>query len=298
MKAISYALFGANKERQDNCFDFNSYLSSMMVCIRMNRLVYPDWDNVIHVDKTTHEAYYTFFEALSNTPNIVIKVQNEAPICEAMLWRMKPIFELNNDVTSKYTHVICRDLDSPSTYKEAQAVQHWINRMTKAAHAITDSDSHTIPLMGGMIGFMPDHFLTRTGFKSWDQMMGVARNHYSFNYKGSDQDFLNRIIYPYFSQHGSDSITQHYFEGMPNTFLSDYYTCQCGRGRLHKQDCPLNIPLDINPELNETIDISGHIGCAGYYIPPTVKIFNKYAHLFADLKKIELLYPNIFFWNN
>ena len=70
-----------------------------------------------------------------------------------MLWRLLPIFEYNVE------RIICRDTDSPLTYREAQMVKEWENS-PKVVHAITDSVSHNIPLMGGMIG-LTKHFRDR-----------------------------------------------------------------------------------------------------------------------------------------
>ena len=84
-----------------------------------------------------------------------------APLCEGMLWRMKPIW------LEGVTHTICRDLDSPLTYREAQMVKEWVDS-GKIAHAITDSVSHNIPLLGGMIGFTKDFI---TYFYSWEQII-------------------------------------------------------------------------------------------------------------------------------
>ena len=143
MKAISYALFGYNKARQENCFDFNSYLRGLMISIRMNRIVYPDWTTVLNTDQETYEA----FKDLLDGCGIEVYVNGPELLCKAMLWRLKPIY-LKHEGTDvpRFTHVICRDLDSPTTKREAQCVQYWLGRGS-SIHAITDSVSHNIPLM-------------------------------------------------------------------------------------------------------------------------------------------------------
>ena len=219
---MSYSLFGYG-QKYDNCFSFDSYLSGLMLSLRFNKLLYPSWHNILQLDKVTHEAYEYLFSSLEKIEALKIEINEEAPLCKAMLWRLKPIFWGKAD-ESEFTHVICRDLDSLSTYREVQAVKTWIDN-DKAAHAIADSVSHTIPMLGGMIGFRPSEFTARTGIKSFENL--IALNKFDMSVKGADQKFLNQIVYPHFSEMGNDSITQHYFKGHANTWLSDFHTCNC-----------------------------------------------------------------------
>jgi len=280
MKAISYSLFGYERGRAENCFDFNSYLRGLMINLRMNRLLFPDWTINLQTDRKTYEAWGSLLDRLP----IELEVhQNNVPLTLAMLWRLRPIFDTKDDKW-KYTHVICRDLDSPATYREAQAVQYWINK-DKAAHAITDSVSHNLPMLGGMIGFRPDYFSQRLGVHSWRELINKSPN-LNWEVKGTDQTFLCEVVYPCFASHGTDSITQHYVLGMPNTFLSDYHS--------KIQDMELDIPYD----LKESNSVCGHIGSAGYYETAMFKFLGKHWDKFEDLLKIEKDYHNIFYWTN
>lgn len=283
-KCIAYALFGYNKSRQENCFDFNSYFRHFMINLRMNRLIYPSWVSVLYTDQSTYDGFSNFFEQLRHR-GVVINICTDAPLCKAMLWRLKPAFEY--DISTGFpiwSHALCRDLDSPSTYREAQAVTYWISK-DKAMHAITDSVSHNIPLMGGMIGLIPRYFGQRIGVYNWENLIAMGSD-INFSVKGSDQTFLNKYIYPCFAQQGTDSITQHYILGHGNTWLSDYHN--------KIQD----IQIDIPEELRESNDVCGHIGSSGYYSSVMDKFINKYKHLFTDLLDIERAYPNIFLWVN
>lgn len=290
-KAIVYSLFGYNKERHANCFDFNSYLRGLMTNIRMNRLLFPGWEIVLETDRTTFEAFERLFSRLP----IKVHVNDDAPLCLAMLWRLKPVFEMAPNITWEYSHVLCRDLDSPPTYREAQAVEYWIKR-DKAMHAITDSVSHCLPLLGGMIGVRPDYFTERVA-QSWDEMIELGGG-MDFNRKGSDQTFLNQFIYPRFAQHGNDSITQHYFNGMSNTFLSDFHTCNCPPPAGHDPRCPNNVELALPFELAESNSIAGHIGAAGAYEGALFKFLRKHWDKFNDILEVEKEWPKIFFWVN
>ena len=279
MKVICYSLFGYDRSRPDGCFDFNSYLRGLMINIRMNRLLFPDWEICLQTDQATYDAWGELFNRLP----ITIEVhQNGVPLTLAMLWRLRPVYYKNEDTTAKYSHVLCRDLDSIATYREVQAVRYWMNK-DKTLHAITDSVSHDLPLLGGMIGIIPKYFTERTMTRTWKELID-KNNSFNWNQKGSDQTFLNQIVYPCVAQKGTDSITQHYVLGHGDTFLSDYHN--------KIQDMELDIPF----EYKESNDCCGHIGSAGYYNGQTSKFINKHADKFLDLIEIEKDYSDLFSW--
>ncbi len=165
-RAIVYSLFGFGKQRNESSFEFANYLRGLLINIRLNRMLFPGWEIVLETDVDTNNEFKSLFDQLP----IVVEVNNEAPLTLAMLWRLKPIY---HDAIGgfKYSHILCRDLDSPPTYREAQAVKYWLNR-DKTMHAITDSLSHNVPLMGGMIGAIPEYFVIRTGAHSWQELVG------------------------------------------------------------------------------------------------------------------------------
>lgn len=278
MKIISYSLFGYNKERQENCFDFNSYLRGVTINYRLNRLIYPDWTMLVNMDTQTFLGLENFWNAMCTLENFKIQVYKEAPLCEEMLWRLKPCFWEE----PRPTHLLCRDLDSPTTYREAQAVTYWMNR-DKTLHAITDSISHNLPLLGGMIGIIPKYFTDK--FKTWNDL--IYNKGIDYSIKGSDQTLLNQYVYPAFAKHGEDSITEHFILGMPNSFLSD----------CHNTIQPLD--LDIPFSMSESNTICGHIGAAGWYEPALLKFLYKYKEQFEDIVKIEQTESKtIFYWIN
>lgn len=271
-KAISYALFGYNKERQDNCFEFASYLRGLMINVRMARLIYPTWKVVLNTDQSTYNAFKTLFDNIGAD----VYIHPEAPLCKAMLWRLHPAF-----MTNDYSHVLCRDLDSPLTYREAQCVQFWLNR-EKGMHAITDSISHDVPLLGGMIGIRVDDWVMNFGY-NWDDMLMLAGG-MDFTHKGSDQTFLNHYVYPKFANKGKENIIQHYIKGYANTFLSGWYN------EVPEQE------LEINAEMRESNDTCGHIGAAGWYETAMFKFLRKHKDRYPDLLEFEKQYPTIFYW--
>ena len=107
---------------------------------------------------------------------------------------------------------------------------------------------------------------------------------------------MNGVVYPKFAEHGRDSITQHYFWGMPNTFLSDCHTCNCPKGQGHLSGCRYDIAINIPEVLKESNSICGHIGSSGFYEPPMFKFIKQYWHKFGDILEIEKKNPDIFWW--
>lgn len=277
MKAIVYSLFGHGKPQEQDCFSFPSYLRGLAVNLRLARLLYPKWEIILETDKATYDAYKDYFDNVKLT----IEINPPADLTLAMLWRLKPAFH-HEGGKWKYTHVLCRDLDSPLTYREAQAVQYWINR-DKALHCITDSVSHNLPMLGGMIGVRPDYFIERISAGSWEDM--IAKGKYNWRQKGTDQTFLNQCIYPCFARHGSDSVTEHFVKGMPQSFLSD----------CHPEIQPMEIE-GVSPLLNESNEIAGHIGAAGWYSGQLSKFLFKHKDRFNDLLEAEKTHKDIFYW--
>jgi hypothetical protein len=177
MKILSYSLFG-----DPNSFEFPFYLRGLYFNLRMNRLLYPGFDNHVSVAKNIQNDVVNSLWSLF--PNTSMVFENEAPRCQAMLWRIKPIFE------TKATHVICRDLDSVSTYREALCIYEWLNSGLPF-HAINDNAAHS-GLMGGLVAFKSEDFKRDTGYTSFEQMIQGQ----DLKKHGSDQNFMNKFIHP------------------------------------------------------------------------------------------------------
>lgn len=277
---IGYSLFGY-KHQHDNCYDFKSYLRYLGLDLKMKELIYPDWKIYIAMDEQTYESpYKPFFEYHQEAGKIDIEIVPPQPLCLMMLYRMKPIFKTDGSGFPYADRVICRDIDSLVTYRELQAVQYWINN-GRIAHAITDSVSHTIPLMGGMVGFMSKELRERIGCTTFEEMIALAPG-MDYSRKGSDQDFLNRTILP----RVANSITEHFILGM----------YQSGRGDCHHhiQD----VPVPIRAELKESNLLVNHIGQAGCIVDPVLKFFKQ--HLAPEMMdyydEAEKLFPDVFYW--
>jgi hypothetical protein len=288
MKAISSSLFGYNKARAENCFDFDSYLRGFHLCIRFNRILYPDWITVLNLDESTYNSpYKPIFDWHAEKGFARISIREPAPLCKAMLWRLATVFDYDHPEW-RYTHVICRDLDSISTFREAQMVQEWVNE-DKAMHCITDSISHTIPMMGGLVGFRPGYVndivkASEDPGSVWSSLLSQTPD-IDYRIKGSDQSFLNRILYPKLCEHA----TEHFIKGMPHNRAEQ-------NGRHYSVDQDLDIGVD--SKFKETNLLAGHSGAAGYYQPATEKFLyhnDPYKQEYDELERLEE-FKQVFYW--
>lgn len=273
-KCISLSLFGFGQEDKD-CHSFRSFLQFFSVNLRAYKFLFPDYHIVLYIDANSYKSHILYFGEIHKLDFVEIWIMGEKEdLCKSMLWRLYPVF--------KYDYTICRDIDSLPTLKDWRCIERWIQDGTKA-HAISDSISHTIPLMGGMIGFkkyaFPNHILENPKF--------------DFKRKGSDQDFLNQIVLPYLC----DSLSEFRFLGispMPNNPFSHevgaFSTDTCcdklvnhiGQGGYHLEET-----------FNEITNIK-YEGALNYYVRNP--LFNEVAELNELLFKAEALYPETFYW--
>jgi hypothetical protein len=265
--AISYALWGKDQPKHRDCFDFESFLRTFAMCLRMNRLLYPDWETVVHVNAASAGQVHDLCKDLPMVR--VVQMRDDVGLCHNMLWRMAPIFQ-------GYDRVLCRDTDSPATWRERAMVQEWIDEGT-SAHTINDSVGHGILMMGGLVGFCSRQFRERTGWKSYEQMVKTY-GEIDMQVKGADQTWLNRMVAPYFLTKGSEDCTQHFISGYGNTFLNHW----------HDEVPKGNLPF-LDETLQDSNDICGHCGAAGYYETAMFKFLRRFEDtaMFEDMLRNE-----------
>jgi hypothetical protein len=179
MKVIVYTLFS----HPADSFSLNTYIRGLMLNLKLARILYPDWKIVLIVS----ESVFYGNEWLQKVDIEIVLANDNDAFTKKMLWRLKPIF------CEKYTHIICRDVDAPLTLRERLCVEDWI-LSGAVVHAITDNDYHSVPLLGGMIGFRTERFVAHTQFSSWESLFSNCS--IDFSVKGADQDFLRRIYLP------------------------------------------------------------------------------------------------------
>jgi len=280
MNCISQALFGYDAS-YDNCYDFKSYIRYLSLNLRMYKLLFPQWIMHLTLDEQTYNSpYKEFFDYHVNRRTLNISVMPRKPLCEMMLFRMVPVFLQDTEGVQKYDRIICRDIDSLPTYRERQAVDYWIKN-GRVAHAITDSTSHGIPLMGGMIGFQTNELRKCLEVRTFERMLELDKT-INLSQKGSDQTFLNQVVLPRVSK----SMTEHYVLGLPQSFRGDCFN--------YIQDITVE---DIPPAMRETNILVNHIGQAGFIMEPVLKFLQKHEKNSEYFEQIERKYPDIFYWH-
>lgn len=274
---ISFSLFGHGEKQAENCFDFKAYLRYLGLSLRMQALIYPDWKVYLTVDEQTYNSVYKYyFDYHVSGGVLVLNIVPKQELCKMMLRRMQPMFVEGCD------RFLCRDLDSLFTYREAQAVQYWINS-GRIGMCITDSVSHTIPLMGGMVGFQSKELRDILKIDSFEGLLSYATE-IDYSQKGADQTFLNKVLMP----RVANSLVEYYILGMPNSFREQCFN--------YIHDIELTIPK----ELKENNGLISHIGTAGYAVEPVLKFYDKY---FTETQKkyfnkVESEYKDVFYWQN
>lgn len=264
MKVISYSLFG-----DPSSFEFPFYLRGIYFNARMNKLIYPEWTTVIHVENSIYGQYDSFLESLAESTRTNLVLLAPADLCKAMLWRMKPIYS----ETIQPTHVICRDADAITTYKEAQAVNEWVDSRL-GFHGITDNPAHTLPMMGGMVGFEVESF--RNTFPMWTCFEEMVKRQ-DLSKHGSDQDLIMKKIYP----KAKDNMVGHFFSGCKEIVRSTRHSVI---GRL----------LGVDAKLWEADLTCRHIGSAGVVEMELLRFFQRFDK--TDYSAFEKEFSEICYW--
>lgn len=260
MKVISYSIFKADCKP----FEFMAYLRGLYFNARMNRLIYPGWETWIMMDDPVYQQYENYLQHLPCDELVVLP---SGPICHGMLLRMFPLFQ--NDVT----HVLCRDADAITTYKEAQAVQEWIDSGL-GFHGITDNPAHGLPMMGGMVGFRVDHF--KATFPEWTSFEKMIKGQ-DLSKRGSDQDFMMKKIYP----KAKDNMMGHFFDGCRE------------KTKIHTRTVQCQVP-GVDPRLWESNLTCRHIGSPGVVEMETLRFFQRFDK--TDYSAFEKEFSEICYW--
>lgn len=267
MKCISFSLFG-----DPSSFEFGYYLRGIYFNARMNRLLYPDWETWVYMSSSLIEKYFGMITELGRLiPKLSVIEEDDNPQrCLGMLWRMKPIFE---DTVGQVTHVLCRDADSVTTFREAQCVYVW-DGSNYSAMNITDNPSHS-GLMGGMIGVKTEPFKQLTGYKSFSSMVSGLnlKNH------GSDQNFLNSAVLPKIKR----DLAVYQLAG-----------AGCEASGKFKEVPKVTIP-GVDKKLWESDLTIRHIGGAGCVDMELLRFFKRFDDN-PKFDEFEKKYPQLFYW--
>lgn len=257
MKIISYSIF--RLPNSENWL-FYTYLRGLVWNIKMNKLIYPDWQNHIEVDSKTFSDYDNIFYGLKDLYGCSLSMNEQMPLCKGMLTRLKPIF------TQNLEYVLCRDADALTTYREAVAVNKWMETQ-ETIFTIKDNPGHTLEIMGGLTGFKCEPLKNK--YSTWDGLL--ARNKSELSIHGADQNFLMQNVLPDFKNEVS-------VVDMRGVFVYD----------------KVKLP-NVNPDLWVSNLCVSFIGAAGVNNMETIRFMNRFASN-PEFEEIEKKYKEIFYW--
>jgi len=192
-KVIATSVFNGSGIKNRQGF----YWACLSHFIRGYLNIFPDWEIWIYHDSSLYSNFYGSVLLHLEEKGLVklICMDSEAvPLCEAMLWRLIPLFDSSVDI------VLCRDVDHVPTGKELAIVNKFLLSDTFVL-GINDNPAHTIPLMGGLCGFKSKELLKVLKGKyqnniTFEELIKIYKNTRSLDTHGDDQNFLNLIIYP------------------------------------------------------------------------------------------------------
>lgn len=262
MKVLSYSWFHAANGRRGDLFS-----ARIPAVLRAARALFPEWTIVIHHDNALDdEAYAPVLRRLHDSGALRLVNCGDAThrMAEAMLWRLKPIWEPGDE------YVLARDLDSMATPRERWTVETFM-RTGASMHMINDSPSHHLPgpcpfMLGGMVGFYVPEFLKVTGIKAWTDVIEYGRaNGCNLDGYGGDQDVMNKMFHPLIN----------------GNFYCPPYDTQDRKARIQPEPLTADIePLAIQEGWRWS-EFIGHVfgnvreACAFYDAFPTSDVINK-----------------------
>lgn len=270
-KCISYSIFGLSSGAYQDCYEPRNYLRGLEFNIRVAKLIYPEYKIFVALDEQSYNSQYKeYFDYHKESGAIDLSIQPKKALCENMLYRMLPVF-------LGYDRVLCRDADSLLCYKERQmtAMWEWSGRI---AHCITDSISHNIPMMGGLVGFQSKQLIEAIDCYNFKQFINLGK--YDFSVKGTDQKLLNEKVLPKVAH----SMIEHYLLGLPNSFRDGYYN------KVPEEN--FGTPV----EYKELDALAWHCGASGFQEVGTLKFLDKYGKENDYFNVIEKKFANVFYW--
>lgn len=164
------------------------FLNFIPTTIRAHFAVWPDWELRIYHDRRVMEyPCWPWLERLAEAKMLTLVDKGETrDLCYGMLWRMEPLFDPDVE------YFICRDIDSLPMHRDRAMVEEFI-ASGATAHCILDSESHSGPYMGGMVGWNAPKLRAALNVKSLDEMIALY-GVIDLSIHGSDQRLLNGIM--------------------------------------------------------------------------------------------------------
>lgn len=186
-KVISVSIFDGTSERNKD----NFYWSCLIHVVRGYLTIFPDWELWVYHDSSLYYAIYGSVLLTLEEKGLIrlIYVRENELLCKAMLWRLSPVFDDSVD------YLLCRDVDHVPTGRERAIVDEFVSS-DKIVLGINDAWAHTIPLMGGMVGFKTKTLKKKLRANSLDELLNRHKNRFDFSLHGSDQKFLMDVVWP------------------------------------------------------------------------------------------------------
>lgn len=207
-RVISISMYHS---RANARFSMNTSMNYLDKLIHDMKSKYPEWILRIYHDETipsdlicSTECTHHFVD-FCNTSSLgqLGRLRSYIP---GKIWRFLPIGDELVDI------IASRDLDSPLTQREIDAVNDWLSS-NKAWHVMRDHPLHVAPMLGGMWAFRPA--FNRTFAENLRKKM-LDRSSIS-RYGGvGDQTFLTDNIWPYIQR---------------DLIVHDSFLCQTSYGR-------------------------------------------------------------------
>jgi hypothetical protein len=135
--------------RENSRFGINASIEYLYELINDVKIKYPGWILRIYHDRTIKDDIICSIECTYNNVDFcnttslgnLGSLSNYIP---AKIWRFLPVGDELVDIMAS------RDLDSPISQRELDAVNEWISS-GKAWHAMRDNPMHFVPMLGKRI---------------------------------------------------------------------------------------------------------------------------------------------------
>lgn len=165
-KLISYSLYGSNPK----------YLNGAVMNSLLAREFFPEWHTRFYCGVDTPKSILKKLEKLGSQ----VSIQHNSWHPNGMFWRY-----LASDDTC-YERIMFRDVDSRFTYRDVDAIKHWIESK-RDFHIIRDHPYHMTRILGGL-------FSSNNPSKLSNLLIEKGRE---FGTRiGEDQRFLSKYVYP------------------------------------------------------------------------------------------------------
>ena len=152
-RIISISMYGPI---DNGIFTLNTSLNFLHELISDMRTMYPDWILRIYHDRTIQDDVICSIECTHNNVDFcnassLGDLGSLSSYIPAKIWRFLPAGDELVDIMAS------RDLDSPITQRELDAVNEWISS-GKAWHAMRDHPMHYVPMLGENVLYVCSSF--------------------------------------------------------------------------------------------------------------------------------------------